>query len=101
MRQRRDIGYEDLTDEYVSENFGTQGISTIDELKSQVSSGLEQQVYSKKMQEVQTEVLAKLLDECEVTIPDGLLDQRIAEYKRARQQDGTRTAEQSFEGLYW
>lgn len=33
------------------------------------------------MQEVQTEVLAKLLDECEVTIPDGLLDQRIAEYK--------------------
>ena len=42
---------------------------------------MEQQVYSTKMQEVQTEVLAKLLDECEVTIPDGLLDQRIAEYK--------------------
>ena len=81
IETKKDIGYEDLTDEYVSENFGTQGISTIDELKSQVSSGLEQQVYSKKMQEVQTEVLAKLLDECEVTIPDGLLDQRIAEYK--------------------
>ena len=52
IETKKDIGYEDLTDEYVSENFGTQGISTIDELKSQVSSGLEQQVYSKKMQEV-------------------------------------------------
>ena len=81
IETKKDIGYEDLTDEYVSENFGTQGITTVDELKSQVSSGLEQQVYSTKMQEVQTEVLAKLLDECEVTIPDGLLDQRIAEYK--------------------
>lgn len=81
IETKKDLGYEDLTDEYVSENFGTQGITTVDELKSQVSSGLEQQVYSTKMQEVQTEVLAKLLDECEVTIPDGLLDQRIAEYK--------------------
>ncbi len=81
IETQKDLGYEDLTDEYVSENFGTQGITTVDELKSQVSSGLEQQVYSTKMQEVQTEVLAKLLDECEVTIPDGLLDQRIAEYK--------------------
>lgn len=73
--------YDDLTDEYVSENFGNSGISTVDDLKSQVSSVLEKRNYSSKMTEIQSGVLQKLLDECEVTLPDGLLDQRIAEYK--------------------
>ena len=73
--------YDDLTDEYVSENFGSSGITTVDDLKSQVSNVLENRNYSNKMTEIQSGVLEKLMDECEVTLPDGLLDQRIAEYK--------------------
>lgn len=77
----KEMVYDDLTDEYVSENFGNKGISTVDDLKSQVSSVLENRNHSSKMTEIQSGVLQKLLDECEVTLPDGLLDQRIAEYK--------------------
>lgn len=78
---KKEMVYDDLTDEYVSENFGNSGISTVDDLKSQVSSVLEKRNYSSKMTEIQSGVLQKLLDECEVTLPDGLLDQRITEYK--------------------
>lgn len=78
---QKEMTYDDLTDEYVSQNFSNQGITTVDGLKSKVSSTLEQQVYSNKMSEIQSGVLSKLLEECEVTIPDGLLDQRISEYK--------------------
>ena len=77
----KEMVYDDLTDEYVSENFGNKGISTVDDLKSQVSSVLENRNHSSKMTEIQSGVLQKLLDECEVTLPDGLLDQRITEYK--------------------
>ena len=77
----KEMVYDDMTDEYVSENFGNKGISTVDDLKSQVSSVLENRNHSSKMTEIQSGVLQKLLDECEVTLPDGLLDQRIAEYK--------------------
>ena len=72
------IEYDDLTDEYISENFG---VANLDELKSQAKSNLESTAEYYKMQEVQPAVLAKLLEECEVTLPDGLLDQRIQEYK--------------------
>jgi len=78
---QKEMTYDDLTDEYVSENFASSGITTIDGLKSAVSSSLEQQNYSSKMSEIQSAVLSKLLEECEVTIPDGLLDQRVSEYK--------------------
>ena len=77
----KEMVYDDLTDEYVSENFGNKGISTVADLKSQVSSVLENRNHSSKMTEIQSGVLQKLLDECEVTLPDGLLDQRITEYK--------------------
>lgn len=77
----KEMTYDDLTDEYVSENFAGSGITTVDGLKTTVSSSLEQQNYSSKMQEIQSAVLSKLLEECEVTLPDGLLDQRVSEYK--------------------
>ena len=78
---QKEMTYDDLTDEYVSENFSNSGITTVDGLKSAVNSSLEQQNYSSKMSEIQSAVLSKLLEECEVTIPDGLLDQRVSEYK--------------------
>ena len=60
----KEMTYDDLTDEYVSENFSNSGITTVDGLKSQVSSGLESQSYSNKMSEIQSAVLTKLLDDC-------------------------------------
>ena len=60
---KKEMVYDDLTDEYVSENFGNSGISTVDDLKSQVSSVLEKRNYSSKMTEIQSGVLQKLLDE--------------------------------------
>lgn len=92
----KEMTYDDLTDEYVSENFASRGITTVDGLKSAVSSSLEQQVYSNKMSEIQSGVLSKLLEECEVTLPDGLLDQRISEYK-ARVNKAVEESGQSFE----
>lgn len=92
----KEMTYDDLTDEYVSENFSNSGITTVDGLKSQVSSGLESQSYSNKMSEIQSAVLTKLLDECEVTLPDGLLDQRISEYK-ARVNKAVEESGESFE----
>lgn len=92
----KEMTYDDLTDEYVSENFASSGITTVDGLKSAVSSSLEQQVYSSKMSEIQSGVLSKLLEECEVTLPDGLLDQRISEYK-ARVNKAVEESGQSFE----
>ncbi len=92
----KEMTYDDLTDEYVSENFSNSGITTVDGLKSQVSSGLESQSYSNKMSEIQSAVLTKLLDECEVTLPDGLLDQRISEYKE-RVNNAVEESGESFE----
>ena len=92
----KEMTYDDLTDEYVSENFASSGIETVDALKSAVSSSLEQQVYSNKMSEIQSGVLSKLLEECEVTLPDGLLDQRISEYK-ARVNKAVEESGESFE----
>ena len=92
----KEMTYDDLTDEYVSENFASSGIETVDALKSAVSSSLEQQVYSSKMSEIQSGVLSKLLEECEVTLPDGLLDQRISEYK-ARVNKAVEESGESFE----
>ncbi len=92
----KEMTYDDLTDEYVSENFASSGITTVDGLKSAVSSSLEQQVYSNKMSEIQSGVLSKLLEECEVTLPDGLLDQRISEYK-ARVNKAVEESGESFE----
>lgn len=92
----KEMVYDDLTDEYVSENFGSSGITTVDDLKSQVSNVLENRNYSNKMTEIQSGVLEKLMDECEVTLPDGLLDQRIAEYKE-RVNKAVEESGQSFE----
>ena len=92
----KEMVYDDLTDEYVSENFGSSGITTVDDLKSQVSNVLENRNYSNKMTEIQSGVLEKLMDECEVPLPDGLLDQRIAEYKE-RVNKAVEESGQSFE----
>lgn len=91
-----DMTYDAMTDEYVSSNFASSGITTVDGMKEQIKSSLESQNEQYKMQEEQTQILEKLVEECTVELPEGLLDQRIAEYK-ARIQKSADEAEMSLE----
>lgn len=77
-----DMTYDTLTDDYVKDNFyASYGLSTVDELKADIQSALESTAYQSKQTDLQEKVMAKLLEECEVTLPDGLVDQRAADYK--------------------
>ncbi len=76
--EKQDMTYEDMTDDYVSENFQ---IDTVDDFLAQIREYLESSAESSKQQAVQEAVLEKLEEGSEVTIPDGLLDARVADYK--------------------
>lgn len=76
-----DMTYDTMTDEYVSSNFGADGVTTVDGMKEQIRSSMESQNYQYKMQELQTKVLEKLEEECTVEFPEGLLDARVTDYK--------------------
>ena len=82
----KEMVYDDLTDEYVSENFGNKGISTVDDLKSQVSSVLENRYHSQQNdRDPEQRVLAKLLDECEVTTSGWITGSENYRVQRARE----------------
>lgn len=69
-----DMAYEDITDDYIAQAFGTQyGLSTVDAFNEQMNASLENQ----RNVQVQQAYLKKLVEESEVTLPDGLLDERI------------------------
>jgi trigger factor len=81
-----EMTYENITDEYVSDNFYTYyGVSTVDELKDYASNYLDSYNQYYEQQEIQTKALEKLVQECEVAIPDGLLESRIADSKETIQ----------------
>lgn len=73
--------YDALTDEYVANNFASMGLTTVDTFKSQMKSAAESTKSQQKQQDIQTAVLAKLVKECKVTLPKGLLEKRIQEFK--------------------
>ena len=77
----KEMTYDALTDDYVNSNFGTSGISTVEGMKNQIRSDFETQNEQYRMQEIQEKVLDKLAEECTVEIPEGLLDQKITDYK--------------------
>ncbi len=78
--------YDTLTDEYVSSNFaGYYGWTTVEALKSGASDYLNSYNEYYKQQEIQSRILEKLVDECTVEIPEGLLEERLAEYKEKLQ----------------
>ena len=69
--------YEDLTDDFVSENFG---YDTVGEFYQYVKSYYEDSMESTKESDSRTALVEKLTEESEVTIPQELLINRVREY---------------------
>ena len=72
--------YDTVTDEFVANNFVNNGYQTVDDLKKGVREQLESNNESQMKTDTQNAVFEKLHETCTVTMPDGLLDQRIQEY---------------------
>lgn len=67
----------ELTDEFVQSNFNCQ---TVEEYRKQVKESLEMQNETSKQTDTRQAVVDKLQELCEVTMPEGLLDARVADY---------------------
>lgn len=68
------ITYAEITDDYVLQNFGTSyGLTTVDAFNALLEENLNENLNV----EIQNAYLAKLVEESEVTIPEGLLDERV------------------------
>lgn len=72
--------YDTVTDEFVASNFVNNGYQTVEDLKKGVREQLESNNQSQMETDTQNAVFEKLHETCTVTMPDGLLDQRIQEY---------------------
>lgn len=69
--------FDQLTDEFVAENFG---YDTVGDLYQYVKSYYEESMESTKKSDTRTALIEKLDQECEVTIPEELLTNRVKEY---------------------
>lgn len=72
--------YDTVTDEFVASNFVSEGYQTVDDMKKGVRERLESNNETQKETDTQNAMFTKLHETCTVTLPDGLLDQRIQEY---------------------
>lgn len=79
--KKETMTYDKLTDEYVSSNFASMGMTNVESFKTQMKSAAKSTKDQQKQQDIQNAVLEKLVKECKVTFPDGLLDKRIQEFK--------------------
>lgn len=68
--------FDDLTDENVNTVFGTYGVTTVEALKTQLQSDLEQSLYSAKVDALKD----YMVENCTVEIPDEYLQARLNEY---------------------
>ena len=83
IKEKQDITYDTLTDEYVTYLSDKLGASyeTVNDLTSDIRTYLEEQANSSRTQAIRSAVIAKLPEVCTVNaLPDGLLDARIQEY---------------------
>lgn len=72
----QEMTYENLTDEYVANNFGAMGVETVDALKASVSESLSGSMESAK----RTAIITKLEEICTVNeFPQDTLDERVNE----------------------
>lgn len=79
---KADMTYDTMTDQYVTDNFSSSGYETVQDLKDGVKEQLTQSNESTKESDTQSAVLEKLKEICTVnSLPDGVLDQRVKEYK--------------------
>ena len=83
IKEKQDITYDTLTDEYViylSDKLGA-SYETVNDLTSDIRTYLEEQANSSRTQAIRSAVIAKLPEVCTVNaLPDGLLDARMQEY---------------------
>lgn len=86
ISQEKTITYDELTDDYVAENFTMYGVSTVDEFKNMISQQLQNENQTQQQQDVQTAVIDNLVADSEVTVPDGLVDKQIEQAKRGMEQ---------------
>lgn len=83
IKEKQDITYDTLTDEYVTYLSDKLGASyeTVNDLTSDIRTYLEEQANSSRTQTIRSAVIAKLPEVCTVNaLPDGLLDARMQEY---------------------
>ena len=83
IKEKQDITYDTLTDEYVTYLSDKLGASyeTVSDLTSDIRTYLEEQANSSRTQAIRSAVIAKLPEVCTVNaLPDGLLDARMQEY---------------------
>lgn len=83
IKEKQDITYDTLTDEYVTYLSDKLGASyeTVNNLTSDIRTYLEEQANSSRTQAIRSAVIAKLPEVCTVNaLPDGLLDARMQEY---------------------
>lgn len=69
-----EMTWDKLTDDYVADNFSSRyGLTTVKDFKDRVNDSMQSQLDVA----VQKAYLEKLVEESEVTLPEGLLDERI------------------------
>lgn len=84
IKEKQQITYGEVSDQWVKDNFySSMGVTTLDEFREYLKSYLESTNESSQDSDVEDKILEKLLAECEITIPDGYLEERIASYKEA------------------
>lgn len=72
--------YDTVTDEFVASNFISDGYQNVEDMKNGVREKLESNNETNKQTDTQNAMFEKLHENCTVTLPDGLLEQRIQEY---------------------
>ena len=83
IKEKQDITYDTLTDEYVTylSDKLCSSYETVNDLTSDIRTYLEEQANSSRTQAIRSAVIAKLPEVCTVNaLPDGLLDARMQEY---------------------
>lgn len=79
---KADMTYDTITDQYVADNFSTQGYETAEALKNGMKDELTRSKESSKETDIQKAILEKLKEVCPVnSLPEGVLDQRVKEYR--------------------
>lgn len=74
------VTHDTVTDDFVASNFVSQGYNNVKELEDGVKEQLEASKESSKKTDTQNALFKKLRESCKVTLPEGLLDQRVKEY---------------------
>ncbi|MCD8231211.1 MAG: trigger factor [Clostridiales bacterium] len=72
------LSYDEMTDEYVESVLGDY-YSTVDEVIDDTRAYLESSYESEKESAIRNSVLEQLVEGCTVTLPDGMLDERVDE----------------------